>query len=43
MVALMLGLPMAGWADAKTDFFEAKIRPVLATHCFECHGHKDKG
>ena len=43
MVALILGLPMAGWADAKTDFFEAKIRPVLATHCFECHGHKDKG
>ena len=31
------------WADAKTDFFESKIRPVLATHCFECHGHKDKG
>ena len=30
------------WADAKTDFF-SKIRPVLATHCFECHGHKDKG
>ena len=43
MVALVLGLPMAGWADAKTDFFESKIRPVLATHCFECHGHKDKG
>ena len=43
MVALILGLPMAGWADAKTDFFESKIRPVLATHCFECHGHKDKG
>ena len=43
MVALILGLPMTGWADAKTDFFESKIRPVLATHCFECHGHKDKG
>ena len=43
MVALILGLPITGWADAKTDFFESKIRPVLATHCFECHGHKDKG
>ena len=27
----------------KRIFFESKIRPVLATHCFECHGHKDKG
>lgn len=43
MVALMLCLPVAAWADAKADFFEAKIRPVLATHCFECHGHKEKG
>ena len=30
-------------ADEKLDFFEAKIRPVLATHCYECHGHKEKG
>ena len=30
-------------ADEKMDFFEAKIRPVLATHCYECHGHKEKG
>ena len=28
---------------AQVDFFEAKIRPVLATHCYECHGNKDKG
>src|SRR5581483_4658346 len=20
------------------DFFEKSVRPVLATHCFECHG-----
>ena len=31
------------FADEKADFFEARIRPVLATHCFECHGIKDKG
>ena len=30
-------------AGDAADFFESKIRPVLATHCFECHGHKDKG
>src|SRR4051794_6753535 len=24
-------------ADPGTDFFEAKVRPVLAEHCYECH------
>lgn len=24
-------------ADEATDFFERKIRPVLAQHCYECH------
>src|SRR5262245_60193091 len=31
----------AGGKDATKDeeaFFEAKVRPVLATHCVECHG-----
>jgi len=29
-------------ADGKAwhDFFEAKVRPVLAEHCFKCHGPK---
>src|SRR5437763_12672091 len=28
------GQPMA----AAPDFFEKSVRPVLANHCFECHG-----
>ena len=39
----MLLVASRTWGDPKTDFFEAKIRPVLATHCFECHGNKEKG
>ncbi len=25
------------WADEGIEFFEKKIRPVLVTHCYECH------
>mgnify|MGYP001257572817 FL=1 len=42
-ILILLLVVCRSWADSKTDFFESKIRPVLATHCFECHGHKDKG
>ncbi|MBN9522123.1 PSD1 domain-containing protein [bacterium] len=38
-------LPAAGRAD-DADFFETKVRPVLAEHCYACHsasGKKAKG
>ena len=36
--------PFAG-ADAGTDFFEKKVRPVLVDRCYECHSveHRIKG
>jgi hypothetical protein len=27
------------FADAGTEFFESKIRPLLADHCYKCHSH----
>ncbi|MEY5011795.1 MAG: hypothetical protein RLZZ253_2934 [Verrucomicrobiota bacterium] len=33
-----------GLSPEKLEFFESKIRPVLATECYECHGaEKQKG
>jgi hypothetical protein len=25
------------WSQSKDDFFETKVRPILATECFSCH------
>ena len=37
LVAAVLFAPSPVRADAKTDFFENKIRPVLVEHCYKCH------
>ncbi len=46
-LALAGGEPRRGEAKphlAEEEFFEAKVRPVLTTHCRECHGpDKQKG
>ncbi len=38
-------VPCAQAADDGVEFFEKKIRPLLAEHCYECHatGQKTKG
>ena len=40
LIALLLSsMPAlaAEFAAADLEFFEKKIRPVLAEHCFKCH------
>ncbi|MFP6603801.1 MAG: DUF1549 domain-containing protein, partial [Pirellulaceae bacterium] len=45
LLLLLMAAPVAALADetpkftrAQEDFFEAKIRPLLAAKCMECHG-----
>ena len=37
----IVGSPLLS-ADEGIDFFEAKIRPVLVEHCYECHNSSGK-
>ncbi len=42
---VLVALPAAARAD-DADFFETKVRPVLAEHCYSCHSaaaKKSKG
>ena len=46
-IAILLVASSAGASDQTTqrqrlDFFEAKIRPVLVKHCYECHATDSK-
>src|SRR5205809_1021395 len=36
-LVLLAAAGTARAADPGTDFFESKIRPVLAEHCYRCH------
>jgi len=37
-----LGVGLSAQTAAGIEFFEAKIRPVLAKNCFACHSHEGK-
>ena len=41
---MLLPLPVSAEEDqaAKIEFFENKIRPLLAKHCYECHSSSAK-
>lgn len=43
LVLAELILPGSVRADEQDDYFEAKIRPVLAGTCFRCHGDSKTG
>jgi hypothetical protein len=41
--ALLLALTASTtWADDSADFFEKKVRPILAERCYECHSPDKK-
>ena len=45
----VLGLALLGvaawpvWSQSKDDFFETRVRPILATECFSCHSDSQLG
>src|SRR4051812_11329678 len=44
LCSLLAGiLPAQNSPAASADFFETKVRPVLANNCFNCHGSSQLG
>lgn len=41
-IICLVAAPVICNADEGTDFFETKIRPLLVTHCYECHSSESK-
>ena len=42
-LALMAAIAWPVLSQSKEDFFEAKVRPILATECFSCHTDSQLG
>src|SRR5262245_17112618 len=40
-VSILIIVALA-WAARGDDFFETKVRPALAEHCYSCHSQKAK-
>ena len=38
-----LGVPASAGAQSPTEFFEARVRPVLADNCYACHARLQSG
>ena len=38
--SLLIAMVAVCRGDERLEFFEKRIRPVLAAHCYECHGPK---
>lgn len=43
LVGIVLVSAAAARGDDGVEFFEKRIRPLLAEHCLKCHGEKAKG
>ena len=39
---MLRAAPPAGSDDKGVEFFESKIRPLLASKCYQCHGQESK-
>ena len=37
LLAVLLFQPLAAGSADKSEYFEKKIRPLLAEHCYACH------
>ena len=42
LMAILVASAPAAPTSQQLAFFESKVRPILAEHCFECHSSKAK-
>ena len=42
-LALLVAAVWPVWSQSKDEFFETKVRPILATECFSCHTDSQLG